>query len=146
MGVYRGGSAGDGPFKRVARSVALLLIGLAVLRSKDADSDTVARGVGEVPGSSMRDKDWGGDWVIGEFKTASLTGSNFPGIVGTAGWGTSTRGPREKGRFYDRPRVRGDRSTVGLSSRVEDGLSSVVVSDGGEAAAALRARRRAGGT
>ena len=31
---------GDGPFKRVARSVALLLIGLTVLCSKDADADT----------------------------------------------------------------------------------------------------------
>jgi len=40
--------------------------------------------------------------------------------------------------------VKGDRSTVGWSSRVEDRLSSVVVSDGGEATAALRARRRAG--
>lgn len=29
----------------------------------------------------MRDKDWGGDWVTGEFKTASLTGSNFAGMV-----------------------------------------------------------------
>ena len=29
----------------------------------------------------MRDKDGGGDWVMGEFKTASLTGSNLAGIV-----------------------------------------------------------------
>ena len=40
MGVNRGDSDGDGPFKRVARSVALLLIGLTVLCSKDADVDT----------------------------------------------------------------------------------------------------------
>ena len=32
----------------------------------------------------MRDRDWGGDWVTGEFKTASLTGSNFAGIVDAA--------------------------------------------------------------
>ena len=37
-----GDSDGDGPFKRVARFVALLLIGLTVLRSKDADADALA--------------------------------------------------------------------------------------------------------
>ena len=45
----------------------------------------------------MRDMDWGGDWVTGEFKTASLTGSNFPGIVGAAGWRTSNGGVRRRG-------------------------------------------------
>jgi len=42
VGVNRGDSDGDGPFKRVARSVALLLIGLTVLRSKDVDADALA--------------------------------------------------------------------------------------------------------
>ena len=79
---------GDGPFKRVARSVALLLIGLTVLRSRDADADALVCGFGEGVGSSMRDREWGGDWVTGEFKTASLTGSNFAGIVDAAGWRT----------------------------------------------------------
>ena len=45
----------------------------------------------------MRDKDCGGDWVTGEFKTASLTGSNFPGIVGAAGWRTSNGGGSGEG-------------------------------------------------
>ena len=48
----------------------------------------------------MRDKDWGGDWVTGELKTASLTGSNFPGIAMRRDGGR-TRGPQEKGGFYD---------------------------------------------
>ena len=39
----------------------------------------------------MRDKNCGGDWVTGEFKTASLTGSNFPGIV------DGIEGEREEG-------------------------------------------------
>ena len=79
----------------------------------------------------MWDKEWGGDWVTGEFKTASLTGSNFPGIVDAAGCRTSRGGGQEKGRFYDEQRVRDDRSTGGWSSRVGDRLSSVVASDGG---------------
>lgn len=41
VGVSRGDSDGDGPFKRAARSVALLLIGLIVFRSKDADVDAL---------------------------------------------------------------------------------------------------------
>jgi hypothetical protein len=48
VGVESGDSEGDGPFRRVARSVALLLIGLTVLRSKDADVDVLVWGVGEV--------------------------------------------------------------------------------------------------
>ena len=39
----------------------------------------------------MRDKDCGGDWVTGEFKTASLTGSNFPGIADGI-WGEEKQG------------------------------------------------------
>jgi hypothetical protein len=49
-----------------------------------------------------------------------------------------------KGRLCGGSRVRDDRWRVEWSSRVEDGVSSVVVADGGGAAAALRARRRAG--
>lgn len=44
----------------------------------------------------MRDKDWGGDWVIGELKTASLTGSNFPGMVDGAECRADGGGPRER--------------------------------------------------
>jgi hypothetical protein len=84
----------------------------------------------------MRDKDWGGDWVTGEFNTASLTGSNFPGIVD--GW--------EGVLLYVESRLGSDRPTVGWSSRVEGVLSSVVVSDGGEATAASRARNEGGST
>ena len=121
---------GDGPFKRVARSVALLLIGLTVLRSRDADADALVCGFGEGVGSSMRDREWGGDWVTGEFKTASLTGSNFAGIVDAAGWRTKG-GTSGEGRLCGGSRVRGDRWRVEWSSRVEDGVSSVVVADGG---------------
>jgi len=56
----------------------------------------------------MRDKDWGGDWVIGEFKTASLTGSNFPGIVELSGM--EDKGEcEETGKIRDRSREIGDR-------------------------------------
>ena len=48
VGVKRGDSDGDGSFRRVARSVALLLIGLMVLRSKGGDVDALVRVVGEV--------------------------------------------------------------------------------------------------
>ena len=48
VGVKTEDSEGDGPFRRDARSVALLLIGLTVLRSKEAGVDMVVWGVGEV--------------------------------------------------------------------------------------------------
>ena len=89
----------------------------------------------------MRDKDCGGEWVTGEFKTASLTGSNFPGIV------DRTKGEREEDlRLRVEPCTTGNRSTIEWPSRVEKVLSSVVVSDGGEGAAALWARNEGGST
>jgi len=50
----------------------------------------------------MRDKDWGGDWVTGEFKTASLTGSNFPGIVDAADGGRAEGRSGEGGSTMSR--------------------------------------------
>jgi hypothetical protein len=90
---------------------------------------------------SMRDKDCGGDWVTGEFKTASLTGSNFPGMV------DGNEGEREEGLWlYVESRTSGNRSRIEWSSRVEEALSSVVASDGGEEAAASWARNEGGRT
>ena len=89
----------------------------------------------------MRDKDCGGDWVTGEFKTASLTGSNFPGMV------DEIEGESEEGLGIYVGWCTGDnRWRIEWSSRVEEVLSSVVASDGGEETAASWARNEGGST
>lgn len=94
----------------------------------------------------MRDRDWGGDWVTGEFKTASLTGSNFAGIVDAAR--CRTKGDlRRRGRSATSRAQLKMVSTVEWSSRVEDVLLSVVVvADGGGGNGGVEGQKEGGST